>query len=181
MLSDVEGMEGGETEIRRGDGEAIKAIGPNLGSCVVMQGGYITHAALPSNNAFERITMVTSFRPKRPTEDITNLRNIRNCSNTHEVYDQFVVSRMDLVQQTLEAYKAMLAQRRKSIEDAYGRRGGLKAPSVDFDELRELKKVIDGVFTNALEQMKPYGLDPDGDDKFTPAPRRLPQGTASKL
>jgi hypothetical protein len=32
MLSDVTGMMGGETEIMRGDGTKLKAIGPNIGS-----------------------------------------------------------------------------------------------------------------------------------------------------
>lgn len=179
MLSDVQGMQGGETEIRRGDGEAIKAIGPNLGNCVLMQGGYINHAALPCSNAFERITMVTSFRPKRPTEDITNLRNIRNCSNNFEMYDQYLTSRIELVEQTVAAYKSMLAQRRKSIEDAYGRRGGLKAPTVDFGELRALKSLVDNVFANALEQMKPYGTDPE--DVWTPKSAEPVRRTPSKL
>lgn len=179
MLSDVEGMEGGETEIRRGDGEAIKVIGPNLGSCVLMQGGYINHAALPCNNAVERITMVTSFRPKRLTEDITNLRNIRNCSNNFELYDQYLSSRVDLVGQTLATYKSQLAQRRKSIEDAYGSRGGLKAPTVDFDELRALRNFVDNVFSNALEQMKPYGTDPE--DIWTPKSAATIGRVASKI
>jgi hypothetical protein len=32
MLSDVTGMIGGETEIQKGDGSKIKAIGPEIGS-----------------------------------------------------------------------------------------------------------------------------------------------------
>lgn len=32
MLSDVTGMVGGETEIKRGDGKKLKAIGPSIGS-----------------------------------------------------------------------------------------------------------------------------------------------------
>lgn len=33
-------------------------------SAVVLQGRYINHIALPSKNCRERVTMVTSFRPK---------------------------------------------------------------------------------------------------------------------
>lgn len=92
MLSDVEGIQGGETEVCRGDGEDIKARGPELGSCVVMQGGSITLAALPCDITFKRITMITLFRPQRPTEEISNLRNIHKCSDTHEVYRQYLAS-----------------------------------------------------------------------------------------
>ena len=172
MLSDVEGMKGGETEIRRGDGEAIKAIGPSLGNCVMMQGGYINHCALPCENASERITMVTSFRPKRPTEDITSLRNIRNCSNNFELYHQYAASRVDLVQQTLDSYKALLSHRRREIEDSYGARGGLKAPTVDLAEFAKLKELIGGVFSNALDQMLPYGHDEDVWSPKTPTTKQ---------
>lgn len=140
MLSDVKGMKGGETEVVRGDGQSIKALGPNLGHCVVMQGGYITHAALPSSNAFERITMVTSFRPKRATEDITKLKNVRDSANNYEQYDQFTRSRLDLIVQHIEDYRLLLQHRRQEIEHAYGRRGGLKCPTVNFDELRARKR-----------------------------------------
>jgi hypothetical protein len=57
--------------------------------CVMMQGGYIEHCALPCHGARERITMVTSFRPKgKIVSDISNLKTIRSCSNSYEMYDQ---------------------------------------------------------------------------------------------
>lgn len=107
----VSNMVGGETEIRKGDGSTIKAIGPSIGSvcvnfagirttkrsflidivfqCVMMQGGYIEHCALPCIGTNERITMVTSFRSRgKIIQDITDLENIKSCSNHHEVYDQ---------------------------------------------------------------------------------------------
>jgi hypothetical protein len=61
----------------------------------MMQGGYIEHCALPCHGARERITMVTSFRPKgKIVSDLSNLKTIRSCSNSFEVYDQ--VSRATL-------------------------------------------------------------------------------------
>lgn len=57
--------------------------------CVMMQGGYIEHCALPCHGARERITMVTSFRPKgKIVSDMSHLKTIRSCSNSFEVYDQ---------------------------------------------------------------------------------------------
>ena len=37
MLSDVDGMIGGETEIKKGDGTFLKALGPNIGSVSSIQ------------------------------------------------------------------------------------------------------------------------------------------------
>lgn len=178
MLSDVEGMKGGETELVRGDGKSIKARGPSLGHCVVMQGSYITHAALPSSNAVERITMVTSFRPKRATEDITRLKNVRDSANNYEQYDQYTRSRLDLIEQHIENYRALLQKRRGEIESAYGRRGGLKCPTVNFDELRELERTVTGIFANSLKEMHPYRT---GDDVYTPEALPYPSPTDGKL
>lgn len=61
MLSDCSTMAGGETAIRTGTGEILKARGARTGSAVVMQGCHTPHAALRSWNSNERISMVTSY------------------------------------------------------------------------------------------------------------------------
>lgn len=55
-----------QTALRTGDGRIVKARGPSVGSCVVMQGRHISHAALRAYGVGERITMVTSFRARDP-------------------------------------------------------------------------------------------------------------------
>lgn len=109
----------------------------------MMQGGYINHCALPCMGAKERITMVTSFRPRNKIyPDVTDLRNIRDCSNPHELHDQFTQSRLNIVQEAIEVYRSRLLTRRRRIEDAFGRRGGLKQPTVDPNELENLVSII---------------------------------------
>ncbi|ENH72292.1 hypothetical protein FOC1_g10004530 [Fusarium oxysporum f. sp. cubense race 1] len=54
MLSDISNMQGGETAIKTGQGNLIKARGANLGGAVLMQGGNLEHAALRASNCSER-------------------------------------------------------------------------------------------------------------------------------
>ena len=60
MLSDTSTMDGGETAIRMGNGQIIKARGANPGGAVLMQGGNLEHSALRASNCAERVSMVTS-------------------------------------------------------------------------------------------------------------------------
>ena len=64
MLSDCTDMLGGETVLRQGDGSTLKIRGPQMGYSVILQGRYIVHKALRAYGSTERITSVTSFRPK---------------------------------------------------------------------------------------------------------------------
>ncbi|KAI0390526.1 hypothetical protein F5Y17DRAFT_471621 [Xylariaceae sp. FL0594] len=66
MLSDCTDMVGGETALRTGNGDIMKVRGPQMGCAVVLQGRYIEHQALQTRGIAERITMVTSFRPRNP-------------------------------------------------------------------------------------------------------------------
>lgn len=67
---------------------------------MVLQGRYITHIALPSTNCRERITMVTSFRPKDPSvpED-SILTTIRPVSDLRELYNQWTEYRIEIVEE----------------------------------------------------------------------------------
>ncbi|CAD6906371.1 unnamed protein product [Tilletia laevis] len=164
MLSDVSTMRGGETAIVRGDGSIIKAIGPEIGCAVVMQGGYIKHAALPCIGASERITMVTSFRPKHTSfRDVSNLKNILTCSDWNELYDQWVQSRIELVQDKLATYSRTLRERRRALESkassdstTRGARPDLIGPTVDLVEFARLIDDVDDHLRRALGELKPY-------------------------
>lgn len=90
MLSDCTNMIGGETALRTGDGEIMKVRGPQMGCSIVLQGRYIEHQALRALGSTERITMVTSFRPKDPmVRDDTVLTTVRPVSDLSELYYQF--------------------------------------------------------------------------------------------
>ena len=78
MLSDTSTMDGGETAIRIGDGSILKARGAKMGGAVLIQGAHLTHAALRTTNAPERISMVTSFAfaDTRLDDSGTSLRSV---------------------------------------------------------------------------------------------------------
>ena len=64
-----------------------------------MQGRYITHQALRALGAQERITLVTSFRPKSPhLPDDSNLRTVRGISDISELYYQFGKYRLEILE-----------------------------------------------------------------------------------
>ncbi|KAL5342595.1 hypothetical protein BJX70DRAFT_410066 [Aspergillus crustosus] len=99
MLSDCTGMVGGETALRRGDGEIVKVRGPQMGYAVILQGRYIEHQALRALGGTERITMVTSFRPRSSLiKDDTVLTTVRPISDLGELYLQFSEYRFEMLQ-----------------------------------------------------------------------------------
>ncbi|KAI1497228.1 hypothetical protein F5X99DRAFT_413319 [Biscogniauxia marginata] len=102
MLSDCSTMIGGETALRTGTGEIMKVRGPQMGCAVVLQGRYIEHQALRALGATERISMVTSFRPRSPTiRDDTVLTTVRCISDLSELYNQFSVYRLEILEERI--------------------------------------------------------------------------------
>ncbi|CZT11372.1 uncharacterized protein RAG0_15544 [Rhynchosporium agropyri] len=90
MMSDTTGMIGGETALRTGTGEIKLVRGPCKGSAVVLQGRYIEHQALRAYGSKERITSITSYRPRDPlVRDDTRLTTVRPISDLVELYTQF--------------------------------------------------------------------------------------------
>ncbi|KAG8525468.1 uncharacterized protein KY384_009112 [Bacidia gigantensis] len=102
MLSDCTDMVGGETALRTGDGEMRKVRGPDQGCAVILQGRYIEHAALRCFGQTERITSVTSFRPKHPSyPDDSVLTTVRPISDLSELYFQFSEYRLEMLEERL--------------------------------------------------------------------------------
>jgi hypothetical protein len=98
MLSNPEGMVGGETGLECGDGSMIKTKGSGVGWAVMMQGGCINHIALKAYGCAERITMVTSFRPGSPLANDMSTLNITNkSSRLEEFFPQWVSYRMEVL------------------------------------------------------------------------------------
>ncbi|KAL3468342.1 hypothetical protein BJX64DRAFT_282520 [Aspergillus heterothallicus] len=114
MLSDCTGMVGGETALRKGDGEVVKVRGPQMGYAVILQGRYIEHQALRALGGTERISMVTSFRPRASLiKDDTVLTTVRPISDLGELYLQFAEYRFDMLQDRFRhANKLMRDQQR---------------------------------------------------------------------
>lgn len=79
-----------------------------------MQGRYIEHQALRALGSTERITMVTSFRPKCPTvKDDTVLTTVRPISNLSELYFQFTEYRLEILEERIRAQRKALHENEK--------------------------------------------------------------------
>lgn len=104
MLSDCTSMIGGETALKTGNGGIVKVRGPQMGCAVVLQGRYIEHQALRTLGTTERITMVTSFRPRCPNlPDDTVLTTVRPISNLSELYSQYSEYRLEILEERVRA------------------------------------------------------------------------------
>jgi hypothetical protein len=113
MLSDCTNMVGGETALRTTNGNIIRIRGPTEGCAIILQGRYITHQALRALGAKERITAVTSFRPRSPfVKDDSVLRTVRPVSNLSELYADFAEYRLEIMEQRIRhAREEMRAHR----------------------------------------------------------------------
>ncbi|KAK4867544.1 hypothetical protein LT330_001054 [Penicillium expansum] len=114
MLSDCTNMIGGETALRNGNGEVVKVRGPQMGSAVILQGRYIEHKALRALGMTERITMVTSFRPRSSSiKDDSVLTTVRPVSILGDLYHQFAEYRFEMLQDRFrDANRFMRDQKR---------------------------------------------------------------------
>ncbi|KIW68732.1 hypothetical protein PV04_04656 [Phialophora macrospora] len=115
MMSDASQMIGGETAVKTGSGDIIKVRGPQMGSAVVLQGRHITHQALAAVGGAERITMITSFRPRDPlVPDSSVLTSIRPISNLSELYFQWTEYRVEVLQGRLQVMLDMLREQHRA-------------------------------------------------------------------
>ncbi|OAX84459.1 hypothetical protein ACJ72_01183 [Emergomyces africanus] len=115
MLSDCTHMVGGETALRKGDGSILRVRGPQMGCAVVLQGRYIEHQALRALGGTERITMVTSFRPRSPAlPDDTVLTTVRAISDLSELYFQFSEYRLEMLEERVRMQLKEIRDRKKA-------------------------------------------------------------------
>ncbi|RFU26732.1 hypothetical protein B7463_g9619, partial [Scytalidium lignicola] len=125
MMSDTTNMIGGETALRTGTGDIMKVRGPSKGCAVVLQGRYIDHQALSAYGGQERITMVTSFRPRSPSiRDDTVLTTVRPISELSDLYGQTVEYQLENAEDRI---RKMLRQVRDQM----------KAGSVNVPAIKE--------------------------------------------
>jgi hypothetical protein len=114
MLSDTTDMTGGHTLLRKGLGGDLVCDPPEMvspietqslpktnrcgkGSAYVLQGRFVAHAVQAFKGCKQRITAVTSFRPRNPfLQDQTRLCNVVEVSDSSELYSQFCQYRMTI-------------------------------------------------------------------------------------
>ena len=159
MLSDARHMVGGETELMGGKGQNLKVKAPQMGCAAILQGKYITHTAAPAANMPERITVVTSFRPKDPTllDETTNV-NIRNKSHLTELYYQWTTYRLGvLAERAMVAKKALEERYAKNVQDSdpAGRPGLCRRETVDIEEVTKWGEDQIEYIRQTLWEMRP--------------------------
>ncbi|CAG8014733.1 unnamed protein product [Penicillium salamii] len=114
MLSETEGMIGGETYIKKGDGDAqkvrfpfifrfqsnqlifyIHVEGPQLGHAVMLQGGEVCHLAARAKGVKERISTITSYHSKKPgIYDSSYITNVRPYADIDSLYPEWAEYRL---------------------------------------------------------------------------------------
>ena len=102
---------------------------------MVLQGRYIEHQALRALGSAERITMVTSFRPKCPDlRDDTVLTTVRPISDLSELYFQFSEYRLEILEERVRSQLRVLRE---------AKRGGRQLPITKLKQfLREQEKFL---------------------------------------
>ena len=138
------GTVGGETLVRTRAGPDLAIRCPARGHAVVLQGGHIRHKALPVvGGSAERITMVTSFRPRDPFVRMdVRLGTVRPVSDLRRLYHEYVEYR-------LEALRRRVVRQQERL--------GLMGPK-GFDTnsvkagLRELRETIERTETEVVDE-----------------------------
>ncbi|KAH7131705.1 hypothetical protein B0J13DRAFT_587927 [Dactylonectria estremocensis] len=159
MLSDARNMEGGETVLMGGDGKTLSVRAPQMGSAVVLQGRHISHVALPATNMPERITIVTSFRPRDPTlADETTNANVRCESHLTELFYQWSTYRLDTLATRTNIMAMALRKRyaenvKKSDDEAQP--GMCRVETVNFDEMRSWVEEQIKYLQQTMYEMRP--------------------------
>ncbi|KPM42833.1 hypothetical protein AK830_g3742 [Neonectria ditissima] len=159
MLSDARNMEGGETVLMGGDGKTMSVRAPQMGSAVVLQGRHISHVALPATNMPERITIVTSFRPRDPTlADETTNANVRDESHLTELFYQWSTYRLDNLAVRANVMASALRERyaqnvKKSDRDALP--GMCRSETVNYDEMKDWVEEQIKYLQQTLHEMRP--------------------------
>ncbi|ONH68056.1 hypothetical protein BON22_2121 [Cyberlindnera fabianii] len=115
MLSDTTNMIGGETALATGDGRVVRAEGPKRGWATILQGRVLKHIATkPRGNFTERITSVTSYRPKDVMLDNSPLTTVKPSVLTGSLYNEFY---KDYMNYRLDVLAERVEILRKKIND----------------------------------------------------------------
>ncbi|KAJ9228278.1 hypothetical protein DTO271D3_5660 [Paecilomyces variotii] len=163
MLSDARYMIDGETELRKGDGTTIKVKSPGIGGAVVLQGRHVSHLAIPAANMPERITMVTSFRPRSPLLlDDSTCMNVRNKSCLSEMYYQWTEYRLRLLSERFQHEADQLRTRYADAvrrTDPEGFPGHCLEETVDLQYMKTWMEEQMRYMRQTLFEMRPVTAD----------------------
>ena len=122
----------------------------------MLQGRYIEHQALRALGTTERITMVTSFRPRSPAlRDDTVLTTVRAVSNLSELYFQFSEYRLDILEERIRNQLKQLRETRRGPRkwDTKSVKNFLKEQEIFLAqtnrEIVEEEQVLEGVIDDS--------------------------------
>ncbi|KAJ5641228.1 hypothetical protein N7490_005228 [Penicillium lividum] len=105
MLSETDGMVGGETYIKKGNGEAQKVEGPQIGHAVMLQGGEVQHLAARAKGVKERISTITSYRSRMANVyDSSYITNIRPYADLGSLYPEWTRYRLRKLRDEITHY-----------------------------------------------------------------------------
>lgn len=126
---------------------------------MILQGRYITHTAAPVLNMPERVTIVTSFRPRDPSlvDDMTNM-NIRNKSHLSELYYQWTTYRLDVLAERAQIAANALHERYEDNvrrSDPEGKKGLCRVETVEYAEVEKWVNEQMEYMRQTLHEMRP--------------------------
>jgi hypothetical protein len=111
------------------------------------------------NNMPERVTIVTSFRPKNPLllDDMTNM-NVRDKSHLSELYYQWTTYRLEVMAErarlAAEALREVYDQKAKE-SDKDGKGGLCMVETVKYDELHKWSEGMIKYIRDTMYEMRP--------------------------
>lgn len=109
----------------------------------------------------ERITIVTSFRPKNPVLlDETTNANVRDKSHLTELYYQWTTYRLEVMAQRARiAAEALRERYEKNIKetDADGKGGLCRVETVNVDEVKQWSEEMIKYIQATMHEMRPIG------------------------
>lgn len=109
-----------------------------------MQGRYIEHQALKARGGAERITMITSFRPKSAfAKDETILVGMRPISHLPELYMQYSEYRLEILEERIRDQLQKVRERKRALLEFDTK--GMK------EFLREQREYIDTTIGEMVE------------------------------
>lgn len=141
------------------------------GCAAVLQGRYITHQALRALGATERITAVTSFRPKSShLRDDTVLNTVRPISDLSTLYYEFAEYRLEIL---VDRFQAQL--KRLRIDNRAGKKTAARQLKAFMAEQQRFLAHMDGEILNYEDVVE--GILPEED---VPADAPPPESESSK-
>lgn len=107
----------------------------------------------------ERVSIVTSFRPRNPTllDETTNM-NIRNKSHLTELYYQWTTYRLEVLAQRAQIAADAFRERYElnvARSDPEGKKGSCRVETVDVAEVENWIKAQVQYMEQTLHEMRP--------------------------